>query len=126
MTALPLPELLTNLRRAVGDAHVLTEGDLSAFEQDWRKRTRGKALAVVRPGSTSEVAAVVKACAQAGVSIVPQGGNTGLVVGSIPDHSGTQVLFELAAYECGAPHRCRQFGHHGGSRLCVAKPATSR
>jgi FAD/FMN-containing dehydrogenase len=50
---------------------------------------------VVRPGSTAEVAAVVKACAQAGVSIVPQGGNTGLVVGSIPDDSGTQVLLSL-------------------------------
>ena len=74
---------------------MLTEGDLSAFEQDWRKRSRGKALAVVRPGSTPEVAAVVKACAQAGVSIVPQGGNTGLVVGSIPDASGTQVLLSL-------------------------------
>ena len=95
MNALTLPELLTTLRQAVGDAYVLTEGDLSAFEQDWRKRTRGKALAVVRPGSTAEVAAVVKACAQAGVSIVPQGGNTGLVVGSIPDDSGTQVLLSL-------------------------------
>ena len=79
MTALTVPELLTALRQTVGDAHVLTEGDLSAFEQDWRKRTRGKALAVVRPGNTAEVASVVKACAQAGVSIVPQGGNTGLV-----------------------------------------------
>jgi hypothetical protein len=48
-----------------------------AWEQDWRKRVRGKALAVVRPGSTPEVAAVVKACAAAGASIVPQGGNTG-------------------------------------------------
>ncbi len=95
MTTLSLPQLLTTLRQAVGEPHVLTEGDLSAFEQDWRKRSRGKALAVVRPGSTPEVAAVVKACAQAGVSIVPQGGNTGLVVGSIPDASGTQVLLSL-------------------------------
>jgi FAD/FMN-containing dehydrogenase len=74
---------------------VLTDGDLSSYEQDWRKRTRGKALAVVRPGSTQEVAYVVKACVQAGVSIVPQGGNTGLVVGSIPDDSGKQVLLSL-------------------------------
>ncbi len=95
MTTLSLPQLLSTLRQVVGEPHVLTEGDLSAFEQDWRKRSRGKALAVVRPGSTSEVAAVVKACAQAGVSIVPQGGNTGLVVGSIPDASGTQVLLSL-------------------------------
>ena len=84
--------LLEQLKVAVGEANVLTEGDLSAWEQDWRKRSHGKSLAVVRPGSTAEVAQVVKACAAAGVSIVPQGGNTGLVVGSTPDESGTQVL----------------------------------
>ena len=88
-------DLLNQLRQLLGDAHVLTEGDLSAYEQDWRKRTRGKALAVVRPTNTQQVADVVKACAQAGVSIVPQGGNTGLVVGSIPDDTGTQVLLSL-------------------------------
>ena len=87
--------LRDTLRTLVGDAHVLTEGDLTAYEQDWRKRDRGRALAVVRPGSTAEVAAVVKACAAAGVSLVPQGGNTGMVVGSIPDNTGTQVLLSL-------------------------------
>ena len=86
---------IQTLRQCIGEANVLTDGDLSSYEQDWRKRTRGKALAVVRPGSTQEVANVVKACAQAGVSIVPQGGNTGLVVGSIPDDSGKQVLLSL-------------------------------
>jgi len=88
-------DLLNHLRQLLGEAHVLTDGDLSAYEQDWRKRTRGKALAVVRPGNAQEVAAVVKACAKAGVSIVPQGGNTGLVVGGIPDDTGTQVLLSL-------------------------------
>ena len=88
-------QLLERLRDIVGPAHVLTEGDLSAYEQDWRKRARGKALAVVRPANTAEVAAVVKACAQAQVSVVPQGGNTGLVVGSVPDDSGQQVVLSL-------------------------------
>ncbi len=88
-------ELIDTLRRLVGPSHVLTDGDLGAWEQDWRKRSRGKALAVVRPVSTAEVAAVVKACAAAGTSIVPQGGNTGLAVGSIPDGSGTQVVLSL-------------------------------
>jgi FAD/FMN-containing dehydrogenase len=88
--------LVAELRAAVGDAHVLTQGDLSAWEFDWRKRWRGKALAVVRPGDTSEVAAVVRACASHRVSIVPQGGNTGLVGGGVPDASGTQVLLSLA------------------------------
>ena len=91
--------LLDSLRRIVGDTNVLTHddpaADLSAWEQDWRKRVRGTALAVVRPGSTQQVADVVKACAAAGASIVPQGGNTGLVVGSTPDNSGTQVVLSL-------------------------------
>jgi FAD/FMN-containing dehydrogenase len=88
-------ELLQTLRRISGAAQVLCEGDLTAWEQDWRKRLRGKALAVVRPGSTAEVAAIVRACAAAGVSMVPQGGNTGLVGGSTPDNSGRQVVLSL-------------------------------
>jgi len=87
--------LLDTLVRTVGAANVLTEGDLSAWEQDWRRRWHGKALCVVRPGNTAEVAAVVRACAADGVSLVPQGGNTGLVGGGVPDTSGTQVLLSL-------------------------------
>jgi FAD/FMN-containing dehydrogenase len=90
-----MTSLIDTLRHLVGAPHVLAEGDLSAYEMDWRKRIQGKALCVVRPGSTEQVAAVVKACAAAGASIVPQGGNTGLVVGSIPDDSGRQVLLSL-------------------------------
>jgi len=71
--------LIDTLRRAIGERNVLCEGDLSAWELDWRKRYRGRALAVVRPGNVDEVAAVVKACAAHGTGIVPQGGNTGLV-----------------------------------------------
>ena len=88
-------DLITSLRAAVGAANVLTEGDLSAWELDWRKRSRGKALAVVRPGSTAEVAAAVRLCAQAGVPMVPQGGNTGLVVGGVPDESGREIVLSL-------------------------------
>ena len=90
-----MSRLIEELKGCVGANHVLTDGDLSAWEMDWRKRSRGKALAVVRPGSTAEVSRVVKTCAAAGVSIVPQGGNTGLVVGSVPDESGTQVVLSL-------------------------------
>jgi len=90
------PALITELTRAVGAAHVLcAPEDLSGYERDWRKRWHGKALAVVRPGSTAEVAAVVRACAQAGVSLVPQGGNTGLVGGGVPDDQGRQVVLSL-------------------------------
>ena len=86
---------LAQLRGICGQAHVLTEGDLSAWEIDWRKRSHGKALAVVRPGNTDEVARIVKACLAAKVSLVPQGGNTGLVVGSTPDDSGSQLVLSL-------------------------------
>ncbi len=88
-------DFLQTLRSICGDAHVLTEGDLQAWEMDWRKRERGKALAVVRPDNTDEVARIVKACVTAQVSLVPQGGNTGLVVGSIPDGTGQQVVLSL-------------------------------
>ncbi|MEO7055588.1 MAG: FAD-binding oxidoreductase [Caldimonas sp.] len=88
--------LLERLRGIVGTAHVLAEGDLSAWEVDWRKRYRGKALAVVRPGCCDEVAAVVDACRDSGAGIVAQGGNTGLVGASVPDVSGTQVVLSLA------------------------------
>ncbi|MFT4192710.1 MAG: FAD-binding oxidoreductase [Comamonas sp.] len=90
-----MQQLLDRLAAITGAAHVLTGDDLISYEQDWRKRARGKALCVVRPGSTQEVAEVVKACSDARVSIVPQGGNTGLVVGSVPDASGTQVILSL-------------------------------
>ena len=92
-------DLLDALQQIVGTEHVLTDGDLSAWEADWRGRVRGRALAVVRPADTAQVAAVVRLCAQhqpaLGISIVPQGGNTGLVVGSTPDESGKQIVLSL-------------------------------
>ncbi len=92
-------DFILALQHIVGSEHVLTEGDLSAWERDWRQRSTGKALAVVRPGSTAEVAAVVALCnthqAALGLSLVPQGGNTGLVIGSIPDGSGKQIVLSL-------------------------------
>ena len=91
-----LEALLVTLRRIVGPSQVLFEGDLTAWEQDWRKRARGKALAVVRPANTAEVAAIVKACAAAQVSIVTQGGNTGLVVGSTPSTAKRSFMSALS------------------------------
>ncbi|MEX1155600.1 MAG: FAD-binding oxidoreductase [Chloroflexota bacterium] len=83
--------LLASLRSAVGPDHVLTDADLRAsYETDWSRRWHGEALAVVRPASAVEVAAVVRTCAAAGVAIIPQGGNTGLVGGSVPRTSATR------------------------------------
>jgi FAD/FMN-containing dehydrogenase len=73
------------LADVVGAAHVLTDRDLCApYETDWTRRFTGRARAVVRPADTSEVAAVVSACAANKVPLVTQGGNTGLVGGSVP------------------------------------------
>lgn len=77
--------LLDALRAAVGAGHVLTDpDDVAPYVTDWRGRYTGTALAIVRPGDTSEVAEVVRLCAQAGIAIVPQGGNTGLCGGATP------------------------------------------
>src|SRR3954470_24965498 len=73
------------LAEVVGERHVLADPDLRAsYERDWTGRFGGEARLVVRPADTEQVAAVVRACAQAGAAIVPQGGNTGLVGGGVP------------------------------------------
>ena len=77
--------LLSALREAVGDAHVLTDPDLRAgYERDWTGRWVGSAAAVVRPATTEQVVAVLAACRDGGAAVIPQGGNTGLVGGSVP------------------------------------------
>ena len=91
-----MDDLLDRLRTSIGADHVLTDdADVAAYVVDWTGTHAGRALAVVRPGSTEEVAAVVAACAGAGVAVVPQGGNTGLVGGGVPDASGSQVVLSL-------------------------------
>jgi FAD/FMN-containing dehydrogenase len=73
------------LRTAVGPEHVLLDGDLRAsHETDWTGRFAGTAWAVVRPATTTQVARVLAACNDARVPVVVQGGNTGLVGGSVP------------------------------------------
>ena len=89
--------LLAQLEAVVGPAHVLRSSSdaAAAYLVDQRARYRGRALAVVRPGTTAEVAGIVRACAAAGVAIVPQGGNTGLCGGATPNADGDQVLIVL-------------------------------
>jgi len=81
----------------VGLTNVLTDdADIAPFVTDWRGRYRGAAQCVVRPGNTAEVAAVVKACAEAGVPLVPQGGNTSLCGAATPDEAGRAVVISLS------------------------------
>ena len=89
--------LIEQLIAIVGAANVLTAADeMFPYLGDWRGRYRGAARCVVRPGTTEDVSAVVRACAAAGVAMVPQGGNTSHCGASIPDLSGAAVLISLS------------------------------
>jgi len=84
-------------RALLGDAHVISdEAGMAPYLRDWRGRFTGRALAVLRPADTEQVSATVKLCVDARIPMVPQGGNTGLVLGSVPDASGTAVVLSLA------------------------------
>jgi FAD/FMN-containing dehydrogenase len=90
-----VPDALRDaLAAVVGDAHVLSGRDLAGgFERDWTGRFGGEARHVVRPAGREEVAGVLRACGAAGVAVVPQGGNTGLVGGGVP--RGGEVVLSL-------------------------------
>jgi FAD/FMN-containing dehydrogenase len=77
--------MIEELRSIVEPSHVLTDPSVTeTYVVDWTGRFRGTTPAVVRPGSTDEVAEVLRVCGQHGVAVVPQGGNTGLVAGGVP------------------------------------------
>ncbi len=85
-------DVIERLRAELGPDRVLTDPVLrAAHETDWTGRFSGVALAVVRPRRTTEVAAVVALCREAGTTLVAQGGNTGLVGGGVP-RGGEVVL----------------------------------
>ena len=87
---------LEALARIVGDAHVLTDPQvIASYLEEPRGLYRGKALALVRPADTREVAAVVAYCNQARIALTPQGGNTGLVGGQTPGDSGREIVLSL-------------------------------
>ncbi len=90
MVTLP-STLFHSLAAIVGEPHVLTGDATAGFAVDWTGRFQGHTPAVVRPRDTAEVAAVLALCTDAGVPVVPQGGNTGLVGGGVPLH-GEVVL----------------------------------
>ena len=87
------PAMLRSLAAIVGEPHVLTGDATAGFAVDWTGRFRGRTPAVVRPRDTAEVAAVLALCTDAGIPVVPQGGNTGLVGGGVPRQG--EVLLSL-------------------------------
>jgi FAD/FMN-containing dehydrogenase len=86
--------LRADLSGIVGERHVLADPDVKRpYERDWTGRFGADAQLVVRPESTAEVALVLATCRAAGVAVVPQGGNTGLVGGGVP--RGGEILLSL-------------------------------
>jgi FAD/FMN-containing dehydrogenase len=92
-TPLP-PALLRDLTAVVGPRHVLTGDAAAGYAVDWTGRFRGDPPAVLRPRDTEQVAALLRLCSGAGVPVVPQGGNTGLVGGSVPVHG--EIVLSLS------------------------------
>jgi len=84
------------LLEAVGSVGLIAPVDSAGYSSDWRGLVHGRPRAVVRPASTDEVAAVIRACATHGVAIVPQGGHTSLVAGATPDATGSEIVLSLS------------------------------
>ncbi|HMO74285.1 MAG TPA: FAD-binding oxidoreductase [Sphingopyxis sp.] len=93
MTHAPSPALLARLSALLGPKGFATDADaLAPWLTDWRGKYHGAAAAMLSPATTEEAAATVRLCAEEGVAIVPQGGNSGMVGGATPDASGAQLL----------------------------------
>jgi len=91
-----MQNFIQQLSTVIDSKYILTQDEEKApYLTDWRKRFTGKALAVVLPGNSAEVAQIVKLCAQNNIAIVPQGGHTGFCGGATPDDSGTQIILNL-------------------------------
>ena len=87
---------LAHLATIVGVDNVLSDPQVRAgFETDWTGRFQGQAMAVVRPRTHAEVIAVVQLCIAEHIAVVPQGGNTGLVGGSVPLRGGIVLTTAL-------------------------------
>ncbi len=92
----PATELLTRLAAIVGETHVLIrDADMAPYLSEPRDLYKGRALCVVKPATTSEVATILSLCTETQTSVVPQGGNTGLVGGQTPDASGHAIVLSL-------------------------------
>jgi FAD/FMN-containing dehydrogenase len=90
-------QLLEQLKAIVGPKGWISDSDaLEPHVNEWRGQFIGRTPLMIMPASTSEVSQVVAACAEASTGIVPQGGNTSMCAGGIPDESGTQILLSLA------------------------------
>lgn len=89
-------ELQASLTASLGEELVLTDTtDMVRYCRDWHGDVSSGAVAVIRPRNVEDVAVAVRLCAELGLAIVPQGGNTGLVLGGVPDAPDRQVVLSL-------------------------------
>ena len=116
--------LLHGLAGVVGSAHVVTDADVLAGRSvDWTGRYRGRAAALVRPGSAEQVAEVLRLCRDAGAYVTVQGGRTSLVAGTVPEHDdvllSTERLHDIADVDTVE----RRIGAGAGAPLAVVQRA---
>src|SRR6266571_3271867 len=96
-TIIPDSDLIDRLRARLGPRGVLTDpADTAPYCEDWRRLYRGRTPAVLRPATVAEVADAVRLCAERGVPIVPQGGNTSMVGGAAVSEDGSQIILSLS------------------------------
>lgn len=89
--------MIDAFKALLGDGGVLTAPeDTASYVTDWRHTVHGKAACVLRPRDTEQVAAVMRFAHERGIAVVPQGGNTSMTAGSVPDGSGAQVVLSLS------------------------------
>ena len=110
------PDLIKAFASIVGEAHALTRAeDQAGYLREWRDRYVGSTPVVLRPGSTEEVAQILRLASEHAVGIVPQGGNTGLVGGQIPSTDGSELVLSL-----GRLNRIRDVDADGGVLIAEA------
>ncbi|MFA7638775.1 MAG: FAD-binding oxidoreductase [Parvibaculum sp.] len=93
----PTQDILARLRAVTGEKGFLTdEADMAPYLQERRELFASRAAAVLRPASVEEVSAIMRIAHEASIAVVPQGGNTGLVGGQMPDQSGEAIVLSLS------------------------------
>ncbi len=107
--------LIETLKDRLGSKAVITDGnDIAPWLVDWRGRYHGAAVAILAPATTADVAMIVAAAAEAGVPLVPQGGNTSMVGGATPPSDGSALILSL--------RRMNRIRHiDAGANLAVAE-----
>lgn len=94
MVSNPASSILSTM--AGGSVSALSPEELQSYNQDWMAKYSGNAPLVLRPRSTEEVSKIVAYCWQNNIAITPQGGNTGLVGGSVPTHD--EVILSMVSH----------------------------